>query len=119
MQLISTAAEATAAPHEGHRRRRRHASRGRGYFRGWRQALLDTVYLLTGFALAIAWWTLLVTLIATGLGLAVTLVGLPILAATTYLWTLIADTERWRARVLLGLDVARPYLEGTRGSDPA
>jgi len=96
-----------AAPEESHRGRR---SRGRHRFhRGWHQALLDTVYIVSGFALSIAWWCLLVTLIATGLGLAITLVGIPILAATVYLWVALAQTERWRARVLLGLEIPSPY----------
>jgi signal transduction histidine kinase len=82
--------------------------RGR-FHRGWAQALRDTVYILSGFVLATAWWSLLVTLLAVGLGLLVTLVGLPILAATLFIWIWIADTERWRARALLGIVVERPY----------
>ncbi len=84
----------------GHRRR---------FHRGFAQALRDTVYILSGFVLATVWWSLLVTLLATGLGLLVTLVGLPILAATLYIWIWIADTERARARLLLGIEVTRPY----------
>jgi signal transduction histidine kinase len=103
----------TAATRDG----RSHRSRGRHRFhRGWRQALLDTVYIATGFALSIAWWTLLVVLIATGIGLAVTLVGIPILAATIYLWVALAQTERWRARLLLGLDIPSPYRAVEAGS---
>ncbi len=82
--------------------------RARRFHRGWGQALRDTVYILSGFVLATLWWSLLVTLLAVGLGLLVTLVGLPILAATLFIWIGIADTERWRARVLLGIDVERP-----------
>jgi signal transduction histidine kinase len=85
------------------------AAHRRRFSRGWRRALVDTAYVLTGFALAIVWWSLLVTLISAGLGMVVTLVGLPILAATMYLWTVIAGTERWRARRFLGLDVGSPY----------
>lgn len=85
-----------------------------------RQALVDTLYLVSGFALATGWWVLLVSLIATGTGTVVTLVGLPILAGTLYLWTRIADSERWRARVLLGLDVGSPYRPiGSDGDTPA
>ncbi len=84
----------------GHRRR---------FHRGFAQALRDTVYILSGFVLATIWWSLLVTLLATGLGLLVTLVGLPILAATLYIWIWIADTERLRARILLGIEIVRPY----------
>jgi signal transduction histidine kinase len=107
---MNSAASSVAAPREERRRWARRHRLGRGRFhRGWRQALADTVYILTGFGLAIVWWVLLVTLISTGTGLIVALVGLPILAATIYLWTRIAETERWRARRLLGLDVASPY----------
>ena len=83
--------------------------RRRRFHRGSAQALRDTVYILSGFVLATVWWSLLVTLLALGLGLLVTLIGLPILAATLFLWIGIADTERWRARVLLGIQVERPY----------
>ena len=84
---------------------------GRGWHRGWRQALVDTVYMVTGFALSVTWFALLVSLISAGTGSVVTLVGIPILAATMYLWTKLADTERWRARRFLGIDVGRPYRE--------
>ena len=106
----------TATPSREQRRPLR-GRLGRGRFhRGWRQALADTAYILSGFALATAWWVLLVTLISLGAGMAVTLVGLPILAATIYLWTKIAETERWRARGLLGLEVASPYRPIEAGS---
>ena len=100
----------TSAPSPTGRRpwRSRAGHRGR-FHRGWAQALRDTVYLLSGFVLATAWWTLLVTLLAVGLGLLVTLVGIPILVGTLYLCMGIADTERWRAHSLLGIDVPRPY----------
>ena len=99
------------------------------FYRGWAQALRDTVYILSGFVLATAWWSLLVTLLAVGLSVLVTLVGIPILAATLVIWVWIADSERWRARILLGLEVARPYRAVTadgwlrrlweRAKDPA
>jgi hypothetical protein len=104
--MSSTAPTATTSE----QRRLLRGRLGRGRFHpGWRQALADTAYILSGFALATAWWVLPVTLISLGAGMAVTLVGLPILAATLFLWTKIADTERWRARGLLGLEVASPY----------
>jgi signal transduction histidine kinase len=89
----------------------RRVGRGRGWHRGWRQAVVDSVYIVTGFALSVTWFALLVSLISAGTGSAVTLVGIPILAATMYLWTRIADTERWRARRFLGIDVGNPYRE--------
>ena len=103
---MSSAASTTTTP--GGRRRLLRGRVGR-FHRGWRRALVDTAYILTGFALSLAWWVLLVTLIATGAGMVVTLVGIPILTATMYLWTRIAETERWRARRMLGLDVPSPY----------
>jgi len=110
VQLVSSATPTDVAPSSGRRRPwgSRVGHRGR-FHRGWAQALRDTVYILSGFILATAWWSLLVTLLAVGLGLLVTLVGLPILAATLFIWIWIADTERWRARALLGIEVARPY----------
>jgi signal transduction histidine kinase len=111
---MSTTAPVTTDPSEGRAARGR-LRRGR-FHRGWRQALADTAYVLTGFALATAWWVLLVTLLSVGLGMAVTLVGLPILAATMVIWTLIAETERHRARLFLGLEVPRPYRPIEAGS---
>ena len=112
---MSSTAPTAATPREQRRLPRGRLGRGR-FHRGWRQAFADTAYILSGFALATAWWVLLVTLISLGVGMAVTLVGLPILAATIYLWTKIAETERWRARGLLGLEVASPYRRIEAGS---
>ncbi len=110
MQFVSTSTPTDISPSSGRRRPwGSHAGRRRRFHRGWGQALRDTVYILSGFILATAWWSLLVTLLALGLGLLVTLVGLPILAATLFIWIWIADTERWRARALLGIVVERPY----------
>ena len=105
---MRSAAPTVTTPSEKRAAHRHWLDRGR-FYRRWRQALRDTAYILTGFGLAIVWWVLLVTLISLGTGTVVTLVGLPILAATMYLWTRIAETERWRTRRLLGLDVASPY----------
>ena len=64
-------------PHERSRQR---------YHARWRQALLDTVYLLSGFVLATTWWTILVVLLSTGLGASITLIGIPVLVASLYIW---------------------------------
>ena len=110
MQCMSSVVPTNAPTPTGRRRPwgSRAGHRGR-FHRGWGQALRDTVYILSGFVLATVWWSLLVTLLALGLGLLVTLIGVPILVATLYIWIGIADTERWRARSLLGIDVPRPY----------
>ena len=117
MQCMSSVVPTSAPSPTGRRRPwgSRAGHRGR-FHRGWAQAVRDTVYILSGFVLAIVWWSLLVTLLAVGLGLLVTLIGLPILAATLVIWIWIADTERWRARSLLAIDVERPYRALTTDS---
>lgn len=75
----------------------------------WTRTGRETAYLLSGFVLAITYWVVLVSLLSSGLGLAITLVGIPILAATMLIWIELANAERWRARRLLGVDVRRPY----------
>jgi signal transduction histidine kinase len=73
------------------------------------RALPELAFILTSFALGVFWFIALVILLTLGAGLAITLIGLPILAGTMALWVAGADLERWRARVLLKLSVARPY----------
>ena len=99
----------SSSPADDHRRNGSRAGHGGRIRRRAVGALRDTAYILSGFVLATIWWSLLITLLATGLGMLITLVGLPILAATLYIWIWIADTERLRARLLLGIEVARPY----------
>jgi signal transduction histidine kinase len=72
--------------------------------RGWR----DFVYVATGLPLGICWLTLLVTLLAVGLCLALLTIGIPVLAATLLLWRWGADTERERAALVLGAPIRRP-----------
>jgi signal transduction histidine kinase len=66
-------------------------------------------FLILSFAIGLAWFIVLVTLISTGAGLAITLVGLPILVFTAVLWTFGARLERWRVRLMLGVRIASPY----------
>jgi signal transduction histidine kinase len=67
------------------------------------------LYLLLAFPLALTYVILLVTLLSTGLGLAFTLIGLPILAGTVALWRLLAKGERRLSGALLGTEVPDPY----------
>ncbi len=69
---------------------------------------LETLDLLLDLAFAVLWFTVFTTLIATGAGLLITLVGLPILTATFYLARAAAYAERVRVRTLLGTEVGRP-----------
>src|ERR671914_2261723 len=66
-------------------------------------------YLLLAGALGIAEFTFLVTAISVGVGLAVTLIGIPILIATVYAWGWLAGVERRIISTLTGTQIASPY----------
>jgi signal transduction histidine kinase len=68
----------------------------------------ETAYLLLDLPVAIVGFTTMVTLFATGLGLLVTLIGIPILAGALVLARLGGRGERARARLLLDLDLPEP-----------
>jgi signal transduction histidine kinase len=68
----------------------------------------DFVYVASGLPLGIAWLTLLITLLAVGLCLALLTIGIPILAVTVMLWRWGANMERERAALVLGAPIARP-----------
>ena len=72
--------------------------------RTWREAIWAVLALPIG----VAWFTILVTLLSTGFALAITLVGIPIIAATLVLADYGAKGERALARALLGADVPEP-----------
>ena len=69
---------------------------------------LALVFMFASFALGVAWFTVLVTLISTGFGMAITLVGIPILIGTLFLWMYGAKFERLRVRLLLGVRFPTP-----------
>jgi signal transduction histidine kinase len=74
------------------------------------------LYLLLSFPLALFYFVTIVTVGTTGLGLAFTLIGLPILALTVVLWRLFAMGERRLAGALLDTDVPDPYRVPTSPS---
>lgn len=77
---------------------------------------LSVAFLITSFAVGLFWFVVLVTLISTGAGLAVTLVGLPMLAGTMILWTFGARFERSRIAGMLGVRIPNPYKALPAGS---
>lgn len=79
---------------------------------------LAAVFMLSSFVMGIFWFVLFVTLLATGFGLAITLVGIPILVASLYLWVGAAKTERWRVGTLLEEEIADPYRVQLNGPHP-
>jgi hypothetical protein len=68
----------------------------------------ETAHLLLDLPVGVAGFSLVVAALATGASLAITLVGVPILAATMLLARGGAELERSRARTLLGTDLAAP-----------
>ncbi len=79
-----------------------------------RQTAKDCAYLLLGLPIGIVSFVVFVTGVATGLGMLVTLVGLPILAATAYAIRGISWVERRRAALVLGQPVAEVYRRAER-----
>lgn len=75
-------------------------------FRG--QTYRSLVYLLLAFPLGVLYFVVVTVGVATGVGLSITLVGVPILLVTLYGVTLIAGFEASLARRLLGIDVPAP-----------
>jgi signal transduction histidine kinase len=66
-------------------------------------------YLLITLPLGIAEFTFLVTAIALGAGLAITLIAIPILIATVYAWRWVAQLERHLIAALTGRVIADTY----------
>ena len=79
-----------------------------------RRTYLETFDLLLDLAVGILWFTVFTTLIATGAGLLITLVGLPILILTFYLARVAAHAERVRVRAFLGADIPRPVYKARK-----
>jgi signal transduction histidine kinase len=73
------------------------------------------VYLGISFPLALLYFNVLVTGLATGLGLAITLLGLPVLVAMLFVWRGFAMLERALVSSLLGVDVEPPYRRAGPG----
>lgn len=81
---------------------------GRTFFGvlGRPRTYLGFVYTLAvAFALGVTWFTVLVTLIAVGTSLTITLVGIPILVFTLYAWGWMAEVERAASNGLLGTSI--------------
>jgi signal transduction histidine kinase len=66
-------------------------------------------YLLLAGVLGTIEFTFLVTALSTGVGLAVTLIGIPILVASVYAWGWLAEIERNTIGALTGNQIASPY----------
>jgi signal transduction histidine kinase len=76
---------------------------------------LDTAYLLLGLPAGLLTFTVVVTGWATALGLAITLIGLPIALATILVSRAMAQAERWRAALVLGAPIRGRYPPAPTG----
>ena len=78
------------------------------------KTLKRATYLVASLPLGILWFTVLVTGLSTGVGLLVTLIGLPVLALTLWLTRAMAQAERALARSLLDTQVPGEYRRPAR-----
>ncbi|KRF14974.1 sensor histidine kinase [Nocardioides sp. Soil796] len=99
--------EPIATPSAPHDTARRSPSWGR-------RVLLDSAYNVSALALAVPAFVLMVTGLAVGVALAVTLFGLPVLALTAYVARGFAHVERRRVRTLLYADAPTPHYRRAR-----
>jgi signal transduction histidine kinase len=73
-----------------------------------RQLAADSGYVLLGFPIAVASFVVLITGLSLGVGLGITVIGLPILAGALYAARGFADMERLRMPLVLRQDRVRP-----------
>jgi signal transduction histidine kinase len=74
------------------------------------------IFLISSFPIGLALFIIVVVTGATGLGLIITVIGLPLIAFAAFTWRLGAMLERWRVRVLLGLRIPNSYRQVAEGS---
>ncbi len=76
---------------------------------------LESLHLLLDLGAGIAFFTMAVTFLSVSFGLAVTLIGIPLLAISVVSGRLVGVVERMRARLLLGSDFPGFAPFGTEG----
>jgi len=72
---------------------------------GKKRTYLNMLYMLISFPLGIVYFVLLVTGISLGLGLIITLIGIPLLVLMSFLWYWVAIFERQHTSYFLGVDI--------------
>lgn len=74
-----------------------------------RDPWLALLFMFVSFPIGLFWFVVLVTLLSTGVSMAITFVGIPILVGTLFLWMYGAKFERLRVRSMLGVRISDPY----------
>jgi hypothetical protein len=87
-----------------------------GVARRW-QTYARLLYVLVSFPVGIAVFVALVTVLAVGGGMVVTVVGIPLLVAAMYGWCAVAELERVLANLMLGSEI-RPLPFSGEGAAP-
>lgn len=73
------------------------------------------IFLLSSFPIGLTLFIIVVVTGATGLGLIITIIGLPLLAFAAFTWRVGAMFERWRVRIFLGLRLPNAYRQIPEG----
>lgn len=81
-----------------------------------RQTYAQLMYVLVSFPVGIAVFVALVTVLAVGAGMAVTVVGIPLLVAAMYGWCVVADLERVLSNLMLRSEIRPLPFARERGA---
>jgi len=76
---------------------------------------LNIFYLLFSFILGIFYFVFLVTGLSLGIGLSITLIGIPILFGTLLFWRVLADFERQLTKNILNIDISFKPIRKSEG----
>ena len=68
----------------------------------------NLIYLLLSLPLGILYFVILITGFSLGAGLAITLIGIPILVAMIFVTYILGDLDRKMTSLLLGVNIAKP-----------
>jgi hypothetical protein len=79
------------------------------------QTYLNLIYLLLSFPLGIFYFVVLVTGLSLGLGLIITLLGIPILFGIGLLWRQLAKFEIQLTKTMLNIDISSTSLQQVTG----
>lgn len=74
----------------------------------------NLVYVLIGMPLGILYFVVLITGYALGAGLAITIIGIPILVSMIFVTYMLGDLERVATSKLLGLKISKPEARPAR-----